>query len=231
MYTTLLDEYTYLCKVNVNPNNNPLLIAKNSMLRKIRRWLAALCFVAVTLLFLAFAGTFHVWVGWLAKIQFLPALLALNVGIVVGLVLLTLLAGRVYCSVICPLGVMQDIISWVNSQRKKQRFRFTYSHEVKWLRYGMLVLFILSLVAGIHSIVALLAPYSAYGRIASSLLAPIYGWGNNLLAVIAERIDSYAFYETSVWMKSSITMVIAILTFIIIAVLAWRDCRTYCKTV
>lgn len=231
MYTTLLDEYAYLCKVNVNPNNNPLLIAKNSMLRKIRRWLAALCFGAVTLLFLDFTGTLHAWLGWLAKIQFLPALLALNVGIVVGLVLLTLVAGRVYCSVICPLGVMQDIISWANSRRKKQRFRFTYSHEVKWLRYGMLVLFILSLVAGIHSIVALLAPYSAYGRIASSLLAPIYGWGNNLLAVIAERIDSYAFYETSVWMKSPITMVIAILTFIIIAVLAWRNGRTYCNTV
>ena len=57
MYTTLLDEYAYLCKVNVNPNNNPLLIAKNSMLRKIRRWLAALCFGAVTLLFLDFTGT------------------------------------------------------------------------------------------------------------------------------------------------------------------------------
>ena len=50
------------------------------MLRKIRRWLAALCFGAVTLLFLDFTGTLHAWLGWLAKIQFLPALLALNVG-------------------------------------------------------------------------------------------------------------------------------------------------------
>lgn len=46
--------------------------------------------------------------GWMAKIQFLPALLALNVGVVLLLVVLTLLFGRVYCSVICPLGVFQQ---------------------------------------------------------------------------------------------------------------------------
>ena len=81
------------------------------MLRKIRLTLAVLFFTAVTLLFLDFTGTLHAWLGWTAKIQFLPALLALNVGVVVFLVLLTLAFGRVYCSIICPLGVMQDIIA------------------------------------------------------------------------------------------------------------------------
>ena len=68
------------------------------MLRKIRITLAVLCFVPVTLLFLDFTGTIHAWFGWLAKIQFLPAVLALNLGVVAALVLLTLLLGRVYCS-------------------------------------------------------------------------------------------------------------------------------------
>ena len=74
------------------------------MLRKIRIFAATFCFVLITLLFLDFTGTIHAWFGWLAKIQFWPALLALNVGVVVGLIILTLLLGRVYCSVICPLG-------------------------------------------------------------------------------------------------------------------------------
>ena len=69
-----------------------------------------LFFVAVTALFLDFTGTIHAWLGWTAKVQFLPALLAVNVGVVALLVLLTLLMGRVYCSVICPLGVFQDIV-------------------------------------------------------------------------------------------------------------------------
>ena len=93
------------------------------MLRKIRVVAAAICFTMITLLFLDFTGTIHAYMGWLAKIQLLPAVLALNVGVVVALVALTLLLGRVYCSVICPLGVMQDIISWVAGKRKKNRFR------------------------------------------------------------------------------------------------------------
>ena len=81
------------------------------MLRKIRLMAATLCFVLITLLFLDFTGTLHGWFGWLAKIQFLPAVLALNVGVVLLLILLTLVFGRIYCSVICPLGVFQDVIA------------------------------------------------------------------------------------------------------------------------
>ena len=45
---------------------------------KIRKALAAVFFVLITLLFLDFTGTIHAWFGWMAKIQFLPAVLALN---------------------------------------------------------------------------------------------------------------------------------------------------------
>lgn len=94
------------------------------MLRKIRIVLAVIFFVLITLLFLDFTGTVHTWFGWMAKIQFLPAVLALNVGVIVFLVILTLLLGRVYCSVICPLGVFQDVVSWLSGRRKKKKFRF-----------------------------------------------------------------------------------------------------------
>lgn len=201
------------------------------MLRKIRLTLAVLFFVAVTALFLDFTGTIHAWLGWTAKVQFLPALLAVNAGVVALLVLLTLLVGRVYCSVICPLGVMQDIVSWISGRRKKKKYRFSYSPEVKWLRYGVLGLFVIALIAGVGSFVALLAPYSSYGRIATNLFAPVYRWGNNLLAYFAERADSYAFYETEVWLKSLPTFLIAAVTFVVLIILAWRNGRTYCNTV
>ena len=201
------------------------------MLRKIRLTLASLCFIAVTLLFLDFTGTLHAWLGWTAKIQFLPALLALNVGVVIFLVLLTLVFGRVYCSVICPLGVMQDLFAWAGKKQQKKKNRYSYSPAKSWLRYGVLAVFIIALVAGVGSLVALLAPYSAYGRIAGNLLAPVYGWENNLLAGLAERADSYAFYETDVWLKSLPTFLIALCTIIIIGILAWRNGRTYCNTI
>lgn len=201
------------------------------MLRKIRLTLAVLFFLGVTLLFLDFSGSIHAWLGWMAKIQFLPAVLALNVGIVLALMILTLVLGRVYCSVICPLGVMQDIISWISGKRKKKQYRFSYSPEKKVLRYGMLGVFVVALLSGVGSLVALFAPYSSYGRIVQNLLSPVYQWGNNLLAYFAERMDSYAFYETDVWMRSLPTFVIAAITFILLAILAWRNGRTYCNTI
>ena len=194
--------------------------------------MAAVFFLCVTLLFLDFTGTIHAWMGWMAKIQFLPAALALNFVVIIGLVILTLLFGRVYCSVICPLGVMQDIISWFRGKlKKKNRFRFGYSPANNWMRYGMLALFIVALVVGLHSLVALLAPYSAYGRIASNLLAPIYQWGNNVLAGWAESAESYTFYEYEVWIKSMPVLIIAISTFVILFMLAWTKGRTWCNTV
>lgn len=199
------------------------------MLRKIRIILASVCFTFITLLFLDFTGSIHTWFGWLAKIQFLPALLAINAIVVVGLVVLTLVLGRVYCSVICPLGVFQDIVSWMAGKGQKNRFR--YSPALSWLRYGMLTVFAFALIYGLGAVVALFAPYSAYGRIASNLFAPLYQWGNNLLAYWAERADSYAFYSVEVWIKSASTMGIALATFAIIAVLAWRNGRTWCNTV
>lgn len=201
------------------------------MLRKIRITLAAICFVAVTLLFLDFTGTLHHWFGWLAKIQFLPAVLALNFVVIAILLVLTLLFGRIYCSVICPLGIFQDCVSNLSSRRKGKKARFSYSKEIKWLRYGVLVLFVIALVAGLNALVALLAPYSAYGRMVQSLLAPVWQWGNNLLAWIAERQDSYAFVTKDVWLKSLPTLIVAAVTFVVVVVLAWRNGRTYCNTI
>ena len=199
------------------------------MLRTIRLTAAIVCFTLVTLLFLDFTGTLHTWFGWLAKIQFLPAVLALNIGVVLFLIILTILFGRIYCSVICPLGVFQDAISWVSGKRKKNRFR--YSPAMKWLRYGVLAVFIIAMIVGLNALAILIAPYSAYGRMVSALFAPVWQWGNNLLAYFAERAGSYAFYEVDVWIKSFSTLVIAVVTLIVLIILAWRNGRTYCNTI
>lgn len=196
---------------------------------KIRRILAIVFFAIITLLFLDFTGSIHAWFGWMAKIQFLPALLALNVGVVFGLIVLTLLMGRIYCSVICPLGVFQDVVSWLGGKFKKNRFG--YSRPLTWLRYTMLAVFVVALIAGVGSLVALLDPYSAFGRMVSNLLSPLYLWGNNLLAYFAEQADSYAFYSTEVWIKGGATLIVALATFIVLAVLAWKNGRTYCNAV
>ena len=199
------------------------------MLKKIRVILAVLFFVAVTLLFLDFTGAIHHWLGWVAIIQFLPAVLAINLVVIIALLVLTILFGRIYCSVICPLGVFQDGVA--NLSKKGKKGKYSYSKELKWLRYGVFALFVIALIAGLNSLVALLAPYSAWGRIVQNFLAPVWQWGNNLFASIAEKHESYAFYTKEVWLKSLPTFIIAAVTLVAIVILAWKNGRTYCNTI
>jgi ferredoxin len=197
------------------------------MLRKIRTILAAVMFILITLLFLDFTGTLHHWLSWLARIQFLPAVMALNVVVVVVLLSLTIICGRIYCSIICPLGILQDILARLHRKKNK----YNYSNEIRWLRYLMLVVFMIAGVAGIGSIFQLFAPYSSYGRIATMIFQPVWKMGNNILAELAERADSYAFYSVDTWMRSMPVFVIAAATLVVLFILAWRGGRTYCNTI
>ncbi|MDE7443720.1 MAG: 4Fe-4S binding protein, partial [Muribaculaceae bacterium] len=153
----------------------------------------------------------------------------LNVTVIIGLLILTMLFGRIYCSVICPLGIMQDVFAWFGKKNKKNRY--SYSPAKNILRYSILAIFIICAVLGISVIVTLLAPYSAYGRIASTLLAPIWAYANNLLALWSEHADNYMFYSKDVWMKGLLTISVALITLVTLGILAWRNGRTYCNTV
>ncbi len=198
-------------------------------LRTLRIVLALLFFVSLTLLFLDFTGVLQQYVGWLAKLQFLPALLSLNIGVIVGVLLVTLLFGRLYCSTLCPLGVMQDIFARVGAKRRKLPYRYVKARP--WLRYGVLVLFFGLIIAGFTAIAALIAPYSAFGRIATSLLQPLYLWCNNLLATWAESRGSVAFYHVDVWVRSVVVMVVAVVTLLLVGGLSLFYGRAWCNNV
>ncbi len=200
------------------------------MLRRIRICLAIVVVLLLTWLFIDFSGIAAQYAGWLAKLQLLPALLALNFVVVAVLLLLTLVCGRIYCSVICPLGILQDLLSRLRPRKNKKVGRYTYSPEVRWLRYPVLLLFIVAMVAGVGSFVALLAPYSSFGRIAANLLKPVYVGINNIFAGVAEHYGSYAFYSVDNVIPSWPTFVVAVLSLIVLAVLAWIGGRTYCNT-
>lgn len=208
------------------------------MLRKIRLSLAAIFFVGVTMLFLDFSGTLQPWLGWMAKLQFLPSVLALNVVAILAVLLLTIAVGRLYCSVICPLGVMQDIFAWIGklsifrkNKKTKMANKYSYSKPKTWLRLLVLVLFIAMILAGFNAAFMLLAPYSAYGRIVAAALQPIYIGINNLLAMLAEMNESYMFYTVEPHNNPLMLLVIAATTAILLFVLAFRNGRTYCNTI
>lgn len=174
--------------------------------------LAVVFLVGITLLF---AGIGQHWWGWMAKLQFLPACLALNAGIILAVILLTLVCGRIYCSVICPLGVFQDAVIWFRRILTK-RLRaagkgkgligikhFEYSRERKWLRGIVVLVFIVCIILDFQLLIIPIAPYSAYGRMVSTILAPHWG------AVTA----------------------VAAVTFVVIVFLSWEHGRAWCNNI
>ncbi len=199
------------------------------MLKRTRQILAALFFIGITLLLLDTSGTLHRPLGWMPKIQLLPALLALNVVVVAVLIVLTLLFGRIYCSVICPLGVMQDLLARLGLRKKRTRYRFSAAKH--WLRVACLIVFVGLTVAGFTGLAALIAPYSTFGRIVTHLFQPLWIGGNNILAIGAEAIDSYAVSSEEYVFYGWIPIAVTATTLLLIAVLSYRNGRTWCNTI
>ena len=171
------------------------------MLKILRVTLAVLSFMAVLLLFVDFTGTAARLWPWMAKIQLVPALLSFNVAAIVLLLLVTLLFGRVYCSVICPLGITQDAVISLRRRfapkRRRRAGMFRYEPAHRKLRAAFLAVFLLLVVLGLTGLVAtswagLLEPYSAFGRIASSIFAPGARALNNIASELSPA-DSYVF--------------------------------------
>ena len=151
-------------------------------------------------------------------------------GVVAALVLLTLLFGRVYCSVICPLGVFQDVVSRAAARRRKNRFR--YSRALSWLRYGMLVLFLVAMVAQFQACVE---PVGAVQRLRAyrvrTFLHPFTSGATTCWPIWPSGPAAMRSTRSMSGSRAPRRLAVAAATFIVLAVLAWRNGRTYCNTV
>lgn len=201
------------------------------MLRKIRIGLSVIFFGLITFYLIDFTGILPNSFHRLAHIQFVPALLSLSIGILVSLVVLTLLFGRIYCSSICPLGIYQDVVRRISKATSKKKKRYSYSPAKTALRWMVVALVIIAFFCGINIAVALLDPYSAYGRVVVNVFKPVYMVGNNLFESVFSRFDNYTFYQVDASIREGSAFVIALITLLAVGFLAWRYGRTWCNTV
>ncbi|NLG12651.1 MAG: 4Fe-4S binding protein [Lentisphaerae bacterium] len=127
-----------------------------------RRLVGCLAFVVALA---AFSGWVP-WVGWLMRFHVATSWLGMlslcTVGVIATfafIVVATLLLGRVYCSVLCPLGLLQDFIHWASRRKSQKLFR------LGWLR-GLVFGFVFGLsLFGWALGFRLLEPYSSLGRV------------------------------------------------------------------
>lgn len=210
------------------------------ILKTLRILFAVVMFAAVTLFFFdwtqAFLGTvqnpgnLNASDGsWLEKIQFFPALLHHAHWIVLTILICTFLFGRLYCSVICPLGILQDVIAWI-SKRMPGGKTYRYKKPLPLLRWaGVLVAFGAGFV-GLGFLLYVIEPYSIFGRIANGVFRPFYVLINNT-CLVSEGSLSFAHIAYSHVMLSVGSFCLAFGSLAVIGILAWRSGRTWCNTI
>ena len=229
---------------------------KNNILRVCRILLAIIVLGAFIAYFVDFTEKVPHKLAFLAKLQFIPSLLAGSFAVFGALVLVTLLFGRIYCSVVCPLGILQDVIGFfgrriarladkfkkdpahanvegkpVVKRKPKPLRNYQYGPNHKKIRVAFLALAILSTVAG-GFYFSLIEPYGVFGRIALNLLKPIHVMINNGLYDYYSSKDVVSnFYYYALRPESIGALVVGSLSFVVLCVFAGRWGRLYCNTV
>ncbi len=205
-------------------------------LKPLRVAVALVVLAGLTAAFVDFRGLVPVRIAhWLAAIQFTPALLALGAGsagllIFAGIVGLTLAFGRVYCSTVCPLGLLQDavarIAAWVRPRRRPLPFR----PENTWLRYGVLVAIASTLIGTTTMAFTHVDPYSNFGRIVSGLFRPLVVAANNALVTPVNALGFQSLYRvTPPWPGPAVLLPALVALCVVAGLAVWRE-RIYCNT-
>lgn len=199
--------------------------------------IAIIFFLGLIFLFVDFSDIIPPWFYKIfTYLQFTPSLLKfLNVaGLITAgflfVILLTLLFGRIYCSTICPLGTLQDILIRIEKKLKIKK-RFTYVRSYHWIWYSILILSIVVLIFGSAVIFSILDPYSNFGKIISSLLKPVYIGLNNLGALIIHQFDSFALYHVNYKLFNWPVFLFALFFFIILFIMTLRKGRLFCNSI
>ena len=195
------------------------------MLKAIRIVAALAVFVGLNLFFFGFVEG----AGCLAQIQFVPACLAFNfvvIGVVAGL---TLLAGRLYCSVVCPRGIFQDVMLRLRWLFVRKDFAYRSGHPV--LRAVFAVVFVVLALCGCAALAGLIEPYSVYGRFATHLFEPLAAMCANAAADLAAKWGHPCMLKTEIFVRGWAALGVAGTSFLALTVLAaWRG-RLFCNTV
>jgi ferredoxin len=157
-------------------------------LRSIRAAVALALFAPMAFVFLDFGRLLPAGAAALiARLQLVPAVVALPAlsaaVALAAIAAVTLATGRIYCSSLCPLGTLQDLLVRIGDRRHRRgRYRFRYLRPHPVLHLGIAAAAGALALAGSMLALDLLEPYSSFGRILSALGRPLAAAGVNGLS-------------------------------------------------
>jgi ferredoxin len=206
-------------------------------LKTIRVTVSLTFFVMTGLLFLDFYDLVPpAWTVNTLFLQFVPSitkfitLISISATGFIIILLITALFGRVYCSTICPLGTLQDLVSFVSRKLgKKKHHRHIKSFNT--LRNGLLAVTAITAISGSMVVLNLLDPFSGFGRIVSNLARPVLLAANNALAFALESVGIYALYPVQVKVVTLSAIAVPLLTVGVLLWMSYKHGRLYCNAI
>ncbi|MBK3518659.1 4Fe-4S dicluster domain-containing protein [Carboxylicivirga marina] len=169
--------------------------------------------------------------------QFIPSLMKFISTLAIGsvgfiiIIALTSFIGRIYCSAICPLGILQDVFAWIAKKRSSKKLFYKKKKAYPILRYSLLALTVLALVFSFSTIVTLLDPYSNFGRIVTYLVRPIVVLANNGLSMALHTIEVYTLSPVKLVATPVFILLFTIIVLIGIGYMSYKRGRLFCNTV
>lgn len=178
------------------------------------------------------APFFEVLLDFLTRLQLFPALINsllsgagwLAAGFI-PVALLTMLVGRVYCSLLCPLGIVQDLIIFLSGKKRQRKFR-TRSPAIT-LHAAVAGLSVAGLLLGIPVLFGLLEPYAFWGRMYRDLAVPL---GAGISSGAVQVMKQFGVYWAPLPFRGDAAAVL--LTFVaagLLVVLTYRYGRWFCN--
>lgn len=149
----------------------------------------------------------------------------------VAITLITLLVGRVYCSHICPLGIFQDIISFIRKKTTRKKVLFKPRKAQSYLRFGILAITVFSFIAGFSLFMNLLEPYSNYGKIVSNIIRPLFYSLNNLAAGWFSAQGNFSLFHISFGTISWLSVFYSSIFAITVISLSFLHGRLFCNLI
>ncbi|MBN1472437.1 MAG: 4Fe-4S dicluster domain-containing protein [Syntrophaceae bacterium] len=203
---------------------------------QIRVVISLIVFVLFLLLFLGGENISVFLSSILLPLQFVPALIhtvnnpsVLFISGLIFIVVISLIFGRVYCSFLCPLGTLQDIVI---ALARKTGFRKIHAFRKpnNWLRYSILATTSVFVALGSMSLLNLLDPYSLIGRIFTSFIQPTFVQIENAGINVLKNFNIYFFHADTAYLPVPVFF-ITLVSLIIILIMSARWGRFYCNTV
>lgn len=204
-------------------------------LKKIRVVVALVVVVLTTAIFLDFTASIPTsWTAGFVALQVFPNLMKLFSGLTmtsVGLLVvfvLTLLFGRVYCSTLCPLGTLQDVVIRISGRMKRKRW-YRYKRAPLLIHYGLLAVSVVAGLAGSMVLIDLVEPFSNFGRILTNIGDPIIVHVNNATAFILGRFGIFALYRVPLLHLQLIVLLYTVAFMVFITYLSLAHGRLFCN--